>query len=100
MYIHVISAERKPWVAEICGLDNRFGLQRVFVRPLRDYKEASRSWRGVVSGVKSHFCLREGAVYEVSAQTRRGMERRRFIRIEASEPVEMTAAEVTKWLAT
>ncbi len=54
----------KPWVAEITGPCPRFGLARSFLRPMNDWANASRSWRGNIYGVVATFPLREGRVYE------------------------------------
>lgn len=55
----------KPWAALIRGPSIKFGLEREFIRPMNDWREAHRSWRGNVYGKVATFPLREGHLYEV-----------------------------------
>lgn len=81
----------KPWVARVVGPDDRFGLQREFLRPKKDYARAnSVGSRGVIS----YFHLYEGHLYEVnSPQTWKGV-RRYFCYVHNRELVELPAREV------
>lgn len=83
----------RPWVAEITGVDRRYGLARTFVDSLRDYAGAKRSWAGRLSGVVACYPLREGLTYEVSRLRGRASRRhlaREFIFVSGSglQPVE------------
>lgn len=54
---------RKPWVAEITGLDAKYELRRAFVRSAYDYTNAAKSsW----NGIEARFILESGRYYEVS----------------------------------
>jgi sigma54-dependent transcription regulator len=53
---------RKPWVAEIIGVDHRFGLARRFIQGQIDYSRAnSKGSRGVFVS----FFVEAGRVYQV-----------------------------------
>lgn len=67
-----------PWVAEVLGPSKHFGLKRRFLRPLRDYADASRRGR---SGVQFVFTLAPDSLYEVNEVDRRGRESRRFVEV-------------------
>lgn len=64
----------RPWVARLWWGGR--GLRREFIRPLRDWSRARRSWRGNVYGVVETYMLTDG-VYEVAQLSgkRRAMER-------------------------
>jgi len=83
-----------PWVARIKGRCPTFGLKREFVRPLRDYRNASSSGK---SGIVLVYMLPEG-VYEVHEWQSWTKERRYFVRSEQGCMVEMTVEEVQAWL--
>ncbi len=55
----------KPWVAEICGRDGRFGYARQFLRPRRDYRQANGKG---TRGVFLVYFLTDGRLHEVQAQ--------------------------------
>jgi len=76
----------KPWVAQITGIDRKYGLARVFVDSLRDYAGAKRSWAGRLNGVVACYPLREGLTYEVSRL--RGRSSKRYL---AREFISVTA---------
>lgn len=74
----------KPWVAEITGVDARYGLARKFVDRLNDWRGAKRAWSGNAYGVVAAFPLREGRLYEVSRLRGSSSKRhvaREFIRV-------------------
>lgn len=50
-----------PWVAEVTGLSERYGLAREFLRPRYDYREANRT---AARGVRAWWTLEEGRVYQ------------------------------------
>lgn len=56
----------KPWVAEITGMDPKFGLARTFLQPMNDWSGAHRAWSGNLYGRTAQFALRDGNLYEVS----------------------------------
>lgn len=57
-----LTGGRRPWVAELTGLDARSGFARRFLVPKRDYRSAN----GVGSrGVWLCYLLDEGNLYEI-----------------------------------
>ena len=91
----------RPWVAEIVGLDRKFGLAREFLRPLRDFAAASTSMAGRTYGVIAHFPLHEGRMYEVSRLRgkRKRREVREFCAVSQGEIVSRTADEAAAYAA-
>lgn len=86
----------KSWCAEITGLDPKYGLARIFVGALRDYKETHVSMAGRVYGIVSHYPLHEGRVYEVSRYRGKSSKRyvsREFVTVKDGEIVDLTAEE-------
>lgn len=69
----------KPWVAEITGVDPKFGLARTFLEPMNDWSKASAAWSGNVYGRVANFALRDGNLYEVS-RCRGNPSKRRVVR--------------------
>lgn len=87
-HFHGSSDVPKPWVAQITGIDPKYGLSRTFVDPLRDYAGAKRSWAGRLNGVVACFPLRDGNLYEVSRLRGRTSKRyvaREFLVVEDGE---------------
>jgi hypothetical protein len=75
----------KPWVARIGGADAKYGLAREFIKPMNDWRDASKAWSGNLYGVVATFALREGALYEVSRLRGRSSKRhvsREFVWVE------------------
>ena len=56
----------RPWVARIDGPSPKWGLQREFIQPMNDWRDASRACSGNTYGVMATFPLRSGHLYEVS----------------------------------
>ena len=56
----------KPWVAEITGIDAKYGLARTFIDPMHDWSGARRACSGNLYGRVARFALREGRLYEIS----------------------------------
>lgn len=56
----------KPWVAQIDGIDERFGLRRAFIKSLNDFRDAHVAWSGNTYGIVAHYPLHAGHLYEVS----------------------------------
>lgn len=83
-----------PWVARIAGRDPKYGLVREFVRPLRDYRDASKSGN---TGIILVYMLPEG-FYEVHAWESWSRERRYFVRSASGKLAEMTPEEVDRCL--
>lgn len=52
---------RQPWVAEITGLDSRYGLSREFVPRKTDYRHANRAGE---RGAEHWWTLESGRAYE------------------------------------
>lgn len=65
-HFHGSSDVPRPWVAQIDGIDPKFGLARIFVDRLNDYRTARRAHSGNMYGMVAAFPLHEGKIYEVS----------------------------------
>lgn len=95
-HFHGSSDVPKPWVAQIDGVDAKYGLARTFVQQLRDYRGARRAWSGNLHGVVAAFPLHEGKLYEVSrlrGKTSKRHVAREFWRVEAGKLVELGPME-------
>ena len=89
----------RPWVARIVGLDSKYGLERIFIDALPDYKKSVTNWKRTAN-ITLQFPLQVGWVIQTCKRTI-GMEKRRFYRVTSStELTEMTAEEVARWAAT
>lgn len=100
LYVHqveVMARYNRPWVAQVTGACPTYGLQRTFLRPLRDYEHAKVSWKGNLNGVVANFLLYEGCVYEVCAPGKRGDDRK-FLRVIDGAPFYLTVDQVVAWL--
>lgn len=92
-HFHGSSDVPKPWVAQITGIDRKYGLARTFVDQLRDYSDAKRSCAGRLNGVVACFPLRDGSLYEVSRLRGRSSKRyvaREFLMVADGEMIEIT----------
>ncbi len=76
-HFHGSSDVPKPWVAQIDGVDAKYGLARTFVQRLNDYQDAHRACSGNMYGVVAAFPLHEGQLYEVSRL--RGRPSKRYV---------------------
>lgn len=86
----------KPWVAQIDGVDPKYGLARTFVQRLNDYRDARRARSGNTYGVVAAFPLHEGKLYEVSRLRGRSSKRyvsREYMRVEGGKLVGMEPTE-------
>ena len=86
---------QKPWVAEITGQCQRFGLQRKFVDAHTEYSESNSAG---TRGVMLYFALEVGRPHEVFAMTSwKG--RDRYFAMPAEDGIRrMTREEVDEWL--
>jgi len=85
----------KPWVAQITGRDSRHGLARLFLRGMRDYRDANKIGS---RGVFLTFVLYPGHIYEVNALLSWSRMKRYFCRVESGAIVEMTTDEMARHL--
>lgn len=89
----------KPWVAEVSGLDPKFGLARRFLDPHNDWSQAHASWAGRVYGRVAHFALRDGNLYEVARPVGRSSKRRMgrgYCAVERGQRVALTAEQALR----
>lgn len=87
-----------PWVAEIIGTDDRFGLQREFLPFNKDFEEANSQGS---RGVYAVYILESGRAYEVFERTSWRGSRRYFATVsEAGEIIELADAGEALTLAT
>lgn len=86
---------RRPWVAQIVGLDDCHGLRRDFLRGNRDYREAN----GIGSrGIMVHYFLDDG-LYEINELLTWVRERRYYLRIRDGQAEEIRLKEVVACLS-
>ena len=85
----------RPWVAQISGLDAKYGFARDFITPQRDYSKAE----GVGNrGVFLYYWLEPGA-YEVNERVSVKCARRYYLIItDSCSSIESTKEEVMEWL--
>lgn len=86
-----------PWVAEIVGRDERYGLARVFLNPKRDYRETNSK---ATRGVWFWWTLESGRIYETRyRESWGGGFTRKFIRVtDVGEIEDVDREEVERWL--
>jgi len=85
-----------PWVAQIDGVDAKYGLARTFVQRLNDYRRARRACSGNTHGVVAAFPLHEGKLYEVSRLRGKSSKRyvaREFVRVDDGKLVDLEPIE-------
>lgn len=87
----MLTPGRRPWVARITGLDERYGLAREFLKPLRDYRDSNSTCS---RGVMLVFQLEEGSYFEVNELLSWKRERRYFCRSEGGSTVEVQESAV------
>lgn len=92
-YLRKFTGNEKPWVARIVGTCDRYGLDREFVRPHRDYRDASISLR---SGLYHWYFLDDG-YYEIRAVLSCTRRRRYFARVVNGLITEVEREEVVEW---
>ena len=83
---------RRPWIAEIRGTDERFGYQRRFIRPSIEYGKKDRPetlW----------YALRDGRLHEVQRHVKGAKLERVFVEVRDGKPVEITKDELDAELA-
>lgn len=81
---------RRPWVAEITGLDPQYRYKRAFLSGQKDYSEANSIGS---RGVYVYYHLEPGRVYEVNELVTWTRTRRYFCRVEHGRIVEMGREE-------
>lgn len=86
----------RAWVARITGHDARYGVEREFLRPKKDYTEANGTGS---RGVYLWYELPASSVYEVNAPLSWKHADRYFCRSERGQVVRMTREAVDAWLA-
>lgn len=99
----VMDHDAKPWVARIRGPSEKWGLDREFIRGLRDYEHADTNMRGVPRGIVTRFPLRIGWLVEcyhrASGRQRDGWTR--YFGLVRPGGIEVwTADAVAAWAAT
>ncbi len=86
---------RMPWVAEITGIDHRWGLARRFLRPNWQRKDANSTH---TRGVYLWFVLESGRHYEVKHPKSWRNSDRYFCHVNGEgEVYESSSEEVIKW---
>ena len=89
----------RPWLARITGAEERYGLQREFVRATEDWAHAEVGYLGVCFGVVHVWAVRVGWIVEIEdpgiCDPR--LPKRRFGRVCAKGVQPMTREEVLAW---
>lgn len=89
-----VIGNKKPWIAQITGPDEKFGLERKFLSGARDWSQANSKR---TRGVKDYFTITMPGIYEYSLPRNWKKTDRGFWAIaEAGEKVEITMGEVLK----
>lgn len=91
----VIRHTNTAWVAQITGLDARYGLARRFIRPLTDFSRANSVGS---RGVYGYYILDDG-IYEVNRRLSWRNCRRYFVRAQDGQVAEISREEVMQCLA-
>ena len=85
----------RPWVAEITGTDEKFGLNREFLRGVNDYSRAnSKKTRGVYT----LYTMTEGHLYETKYKESWNKEERYYFRVDSGAEIRMDLPEVMAWI--
>jgi hypothetical protein len=86
---------RQPWVAEVTGTDPRFGLRREFLRPRRDYRDASRTGE---RGVGCWWTLESGRLYQARYRVTWDQWVTRFVTVtQDGEVADVSEQEALAW---
>jgi hypothetical protein len=88
---HGVRAGRSPWVAEITGVDPRYGFARRFLPGAKDYSRANRIGS---RGVYVCYALEGGRIYEIFELLTRTRTRRYFCRYTKAGRQVLSAEEV------
>jgi hypothetical protein len=98
LYVHNVEhrASQKQWVARIVGISPRFGFEREFVRPRKDYRNAKRGMSGR-AGIGSVFLLEADWVCEFN-QWENWKEKRYFALVTVDGLRHMSEDKVIEWL--
>lgn len=89
-------AKRLPWIAEVVGLDARYGFSRRFIGGQKDYTESNSVGS---RGVYIHYILESGKIYEVAKMTSWKKQERYFFRLDDDgTEQQLTAVEVRSCL--
>lgn len=95
---HIVgnSRPRKPWVAEITGIDKKYGLSRTFL-PSKTQRTRSNSTGS--RGVELWFIVESGKFYEIkSPQSWKSSDRYFFTIDENGDMIRITKDEVIEWV--
>ena len=85
----------KPWVAEITGVDGKYGMARTFLRGPRDYSAANSVGS---RGVYRHYCLSEGKYYQVQETRSWRAVERYYCTVRKGAIVRVNSEEIAAWL--
>ena len=84
------------WVAELIGLDHRYGYKRRFLRPRKDYAKSNSTGS---RGVYAWFVIESGKCYEVCEKLSWRHSNRYFCQVtDQGNIVEMDKNEVDEWV--
>jgi len=88
--------KKNYWVAKICGVDNKFGYAREFIRGKTDYRNAnSKGSRGVYI----YYILESDNIYEILQPITWIKSKRWFCQVdENGDIIEIDKESVNQWL--
>ena len=89
--LNYLQGNRRPWIAEIRGTDEKYDYARRFLRPHRDWSETKRSGRGPVL---LWYTLREGRLYEVHRHVKAHKTERACMVVRGGKVVEISRHEL------
>ncbi len=89
--------EHRPWVAEIIGRDDRYGMSRRFIQGKNDYNDVNKR---DTRGARRWFTLETGRLYEVCRYVGWCEMARCFVTVdpEHGDVVEVPGDEVPAWM--
>lgn len=91
-----LTGGRRPWVAELIGLDSRHGFARRFLVPKRDYRAANGSGS---RGVWLCYLLAEGGLYEIYRLLTWKRSERCYVRVCDGALIDMTQEDAIRCLS-
>lgn len=82
---------KRPWIAEINGVSDKFDFDREFLSPLTDYTNSNRP---VTRGTELFFHLKEGKIYEIFEHVSWKNDNRKFVKNISGKLIELSKLDV------
>ena len=87
--------KHRDWVAKITGASEKYGFEREFLAPIKDYANSSSTMR---RGVYVNYVIEDGYYYEVSAPVSWKRNDRYFCKSVNGEVIRVEREEIEEWL--